>query len=119
MSSFNGRVIELPGVIVDHFVGSNVKEGHFFFLSHCHRGGLIQSHHQRVKHSLELLLVTCDFCSTSILDHRPLLLFQLHAVTVKHVLRAVLTCKTFLCVLSSGWWSWLGYYTEQVCENER
>ena len=37
MSSFNGRVVELPGVIVDHFVGSNVKEGHFFFLSHCHK----------------------------------------------------------------------------------
>ena len=39
MSSFNGRVVELPGVIVDHFVGSNAKEGHFFFLSHCHKGG--------------------------------------------------------------------------------
>ena len=40
MSSFNGRVVELPGVVVDHFVSSNLKQGHFFFLSHCHKGEL-------------------------------------------------------------------------------
>jgi DNA cross-link repair 1C protein len=37
MSSFNGRIIELPGVVVDHFVSGNLRLGKLFFLSHCHK----------------------------------------------------------------------------------
>ena len=89
MSSFNGRVIELPGVIVDHFVSSNVKEGRFFFLSHCHKGGLTQSQCQQQS----VTTVCCLLCHEYSASQASLLLFQLHALAIVHVGFFVFTAK--------------------------
>lgn len=41
MSTFNGRLSEIPNIAVDRFDGPNLTNARVFFLSHCHTDHMV------------------------------------------------------------------------------
>lgn len=41
MSTFNGRLAEIPNIAVDRFDGANLVDANIFFLSHCHTDHMV------------------------------------------------------------------------------